>query len=146
MDTPDYVVSPLPGGRFKNLLLTLAPPLVLMYLLRYLIDGGVIPNTNGMASLLLLIPLAFIWLLSDRLIYRKNHTIAVFAQYMIDTNNRKKERRIDFNQVCSVKTNFLGEIVVKDAHGKILLYIEENMENRERLVNRLRSLVQYEKE
>ena len=92
MDTPDYVVSPLPGGRFKNLLLTLAPPLVLMYLLRYLIDGGVIPNTNGMASLLLLIPLAFIWLLSDRLIYRKNHTIAVFAQYMIDTNNRKKER------------------------------------------------------
>ena len=113
-----------------------------MYLLRYLIDCGVIPNPNGMASLLLLIPLAFIWILADRLIYRKNHTISVYAHYVVEVNIWRKERQIQFSQVHNVKKNWLGEIIVKDAAGKRLLCIEENMENRERLINRLQSLVQ----
>ena len=141
MDTPDFVVTPS-GNRMKYLLLTLAPPLVAMYLLRYLIDGGVIPNDNGRASLLLFIPLACIWILMDRLIYRKNHTVSVYAQYMVETNRKHKQRKIEFSQVHSLKKNLLGEIIVKDAAGNTLLCLEENMENRERLVSRLRSLVE----
>ena len=34
MDTPDYVIKPLPGGRTKYLLLTVAPPLLVIFLLR----------------------------------------------------------------------------------------------------------------
>ena len=142
MENPDYVVKPMPGGRLKYMLLTLAPPLVVMYLLRYLIDGGVIPNGNGRAPLLLLIPLAFIWILSNRFIFQKNHSIAVFAHHMVETNMRGKEREILFTQIHSVKTNVLGEVVAKDVNGKILLCIEDNMENRERLTNRLHSLMQ----
>ncbi len=141
MEKPDYVVLPARNG-IKYLLLTLAPPLVVMYFLRYLIEIGIIPNANGLASLWLLIPLAFIWVLMDRLIYRKNHTISVFAHHMVETNIWRKEREILFSQVHSVKNNWLGELIVKDVRGKTLLCIEENMENRERLVNRLRSLVQ----
>ena len=141
MDTPDYVVMPS-RNRLKYLLLTLVPPLGIMYLLRYLINHGIIANANGLASLLLLIPLAFIWVLMDRLIYRKNHTIRVFAHYMVETDMRQRDRHIQFSQVHSVKTNWLGEMIVKDASGKTLLCIEDNMENRERLVNRLQSLTQ----
>lgn len=143
---PDYVVKPLPGGRTKYLLVTLAPPLVVMFLLRYLIDSGIIANMNGKASMLLLIPLVFIWVLSDRLIYRKNHEIAVFVHHMEETNWRGKCRKILFSDVRSVKTNWMGELIVKDEAGKTLLCIEANMENRERLMNRLQSLVQIEKE
>ena len=142
MDTPDYVVKPLPGGRTKYLLLTVAPPLLVIFLLRYLIANGNIPNENGMASLLLLIPLVFIWILSERFIYSKIHSIAVYVHHMTETNRRGKTRDIPFNQVQSVKRNWLGEWVVKDASGKTILRIEENMENRERLINRLQSLVQ----
>ena len=142
MDTADYVVKPLPGGRTKYLLLTVALPLLMIFLLRYLIANGSIPNENGMASLLLLIPLVFIWILSERFIYSKIHSVTVYVHHMTETNRRGKTRDIPFKQVNSVKRNWLGEWVVKDASGKTILRIEENMENRERLINRLQSLVQ----
>ncbi|MBO5783511.1 MAG: hypothetical protein J6R33_00935 [Clostridia bacterium] len=142
MTTPDYVVKPMPGHRIKYLLLTVVPPTVVMYLIRYLIDSGIIPDFDGMSSLLLLIPLAGMWYLANRFLFRKNHSVAVYAHYMVEIDLRQKERRISFDQVHTVKTNLLGETVVKDAKGKMLLCIEENMENRERLMNRLRSLVE----
>ena len=146
MTTPDYVVKPLPGHRVKCLLLTVVPPTVAMYLIRYLIGHGIIPDFDGMSFLLLLIPLAGMWYLANRFILRKNHSVAVYAHYMVEVDLRQKERRISFDQVHAVKTNWLGETVVKDAKGKTLLFLDENMENRERLMNRLQSLVQIEKE
>ena len=142
MEKPTIVLKYVQSGRTKYLLLTLVPSLVLLFLMRHLIGNGHIPNERGLAYLLLLIPLALLWFLTYVFIYRKIHSIAVYEDRLVETDRRGTEHIVYLSSVRSLKTNWLGELVLKDTNGKTLLHIEENMENREQLVHRLQSLVQ----
>ena len=142
MEQPIYVLKRIPQRWTKYQLFTLVPPFVCLLSLLYLNGNGIIPNENRMSVYLLLIPFVLLWVLAYFFIYRKIHIIAVYHDRLVESGWRGKDYVIYLSSVGSVRKNWLGEIVLKDANGETLLCIEENMKNRERLEDQLKSLVQ----
>ena len=121
-------------GRLKYVLLTLLPPLGLMYLFQYLLERRVLPANSITGVLCVALPLVAILFLSHYLIFRKNHTIHVENNTITEVNWRGQEFcRVKASQIQAVRRNFLGEIILLDINGSRLLCIESNMSNLDRL-------------
>ena len=140
MGNSNYVLKYVPRKRIKYQLLTLLPPLACFLLLIRLSITGMLPN--GYSTVFMLIPFTLLWVLTYLFIFRKIHNIAVYTDRLVESGWRGKEYTVYFSSISNIRTNLLGEIILKDAQGKKLLCIEDNLENRERLLEQLQSLVQ----
>ena len=119
-------------GRLKYLLITLAPPVAIEYLLSYLIKSGVFgENIRSKAPIILAVVVSLLVLIIGYfMIFRKNHVIAVKGTVITDHFTFfNKTNTIHISEVKSVKYNLLGEIVLKGADGKTLLTVEKGMTN-----------------
>ena len=119
-------------GRLKYLLITLAPPVAIEYLLSYLIKSGVFgENIRSKAPIILAVVVSLLVLIIGYfMIFRKNHVVTVKGTVITDHLTMfNKTNTIHISEVKSVKYNLLGEIVLKGADGKTLLTVEKGMTN-----------------
>ena len=117
-------------GRMKYLLLTVFPPVLIMALLSKLADYGILPNGETFRYILLCSYIITFPVLGYFLIYKKDHTVDVMDNRIIETGWRQREvSRIKASQIQKVKRNFLNEIILIGEDGKKLLCIESNMDN-----------------
>ena len=117
-------------GRSKYLTLTIAPAILLLYFLTRLLSAGFFPFIEYAGLVSTIISMSFMMLLAYFFIFRKNHTIEIQDNKIIETSFSGKEYcRIKTEQISSIRRNFLNEIVLVDKSGKRLLCVEPNMTN-----------------
>lgn len=117
-------------GRTKYLLLTLVPPLTLMYLLQYLMQCNILPNSSVWRLIYICVAMLTMGFLGYYMIFRKNHQIDINGKTIIETDFRGKQSCcITISQISSVRRNFLNELILLDKGGKKLLSVESNMTN-----------------
>ena len=117
-------------GRMKYLLLTIVPPIALMYFISIILDYGIIINGIIADLVLIYLPMIFMAILGYPLIFRKNHQIEVKDNLIVETDWRQREVcRFRASQIHSIKCNFLNEIIMIDTNGNRLLCVESNMTN-----------------
>lgn len=128
----DFTLTTQQRGRLKYLLITLVIPLVAEYLFSYLINSGVFGSISGRTAYFILVSVVCSLLLvfGYFLIFRKIHTVAVNGTTITDhITVLNKTNTVHISEIKSVKRNFLGEIVLKNADGKTLLTVENGMTN-----------------
>ena len=130
MPKNSFVMRSQKQGRMKYLLLTMVPPIALMYLVSKLLDCCIKLNSVVVDIVLIFLPMTFMMILGYFLIFRKNHQVEVKDNQIIETNWRQHEIcRFKVSQIHSVKRNFLNEIIIVDKNGNRILCVESNMSN-----------------
>ena len=133
MSTNSFLMHPQKAGRMKYLLLTMFPPIGLMYLVMNLMQNGLIPQSKALGMFSIYGSMAIMMVISYFLIWKKNHTIEVKDNTLTEKTWRGElSAKVKTAQIAEYRRNFLGEIVLMDADGKKLLCIESNMTNRDR--------------
>ena len=123
-------------GRMKYLLITMVPPLAVMYLPMLLMQNGLIPPNRILGLSVFYGSMAGMMVISYFTIWRKNHIIEV-----LDNTLREKSWRgpvittVKTSQIAAFRRNFLGEIILLDKENRRLLCIESNMTNHDRFLN-----------
>ena len=123
-------------GRMKYLLITMFPPLAVMYLPMLLMQNGLIPLNRILGLSVFYGSMAGMMVISYFTIWRKNHIIEVR-----DNTLREKSWRgsvittVKTSQIAAFHRNFLGEIILLDKENRRLLCIESNMTNHDRFLN-----------
>ena len=132
MSTNSFLMRPQKAGRMKYLLLTMFPPIGLMYLVMNLMQNGLIPQSKALGMFSIYGSMAIMMVISYFLIWKKNHTIEVKDNTLTEKTWRGElSAKVKTAQIAEYRRNFLGEIVLVDADGKKLLCIESNMTNRD---------------
>lgn len=117
----------------KYLLLTMFPPIGLMYLVMNLMQNGLIPQSKALGMFSIYGSMAIMMVISYFLIWKKNHTIEVKDNTLTEKTWRGElSAKVKTTQIAEYRRNFLGEIILMDVDGKKLLCIESNMTNRSR--------------
>ena len=139
MSSNAFVMQKQRQGELKYLLLTITPPLLAMLLLRWLADTGILPGGETARLIYLSLSMAGMLILGYPLILKKNHSIEVKDNLIIEYDWRQCEvSRIKAAQIHSIKRNILNEIILLDGAGNRLLCIERNMCNFSQFENWLR--------
>ncbi len=118
------------SGRMKYLLLAMGIPALLMWLFQQLLNIGILPKTELLSTIsIYLFPLTAI-VLGYHLVMKKNHSIEIKDNTIVETDWRKKNPRIiKTTQIHCYRQNILGEIILLDKFGIRLLCVENNMTN-----------------
>ena len=133
MSTNSFLMRPQKAGRMKYLILTIFPPIGLMYLVMNLMQNGLIPQIKALGMFSIYGSMAIMMVISYFLIWKKNHTIEVKDNTLTEKNWRSElSVKIKTSQISGYRRNFLGEIILVDANSKKLLCVESNMTNRDR--------------
>lgn len=129
MTDTSFTMSPQRAGRMKYLLLTLACPILLSYILRGLVQYGIIPRFGALPiihSILISVPTL---VGGYFLIFQKLHVLEVQESGITNKDWRGKTFTVQTNQIRSWRRNLLAEIFLLDENGKVLLCVESNMSN-----------------
>ena len=125
-----FVMQTQKKGRLKYVLLSMGIPIVIAYLFSWLLDLSVLPKNRILSYVYLYFPIACMMLLGYTLVLRKNHSLEIKNNTVIETSWTGKEtKRIKVNQIHSYRRNFLQEIILLDEIGNKLLSAEANMTN-----------------
>lgn len=128
----EFVMRTEKQGRIKYLLLTIAPYLILMQLFVQLTEAGILPRGKILSQVYVYLPLALMCVASYFLILKKNHTIEVSDQGLIEEDWHGKFHTISVHKIRSVRRNWLGELRLLDEDGRVLVCVETNMSNYDR--------------
>ena len=133
MSTNSFLMRPQKAGRMKYLLLTMFPPIGLMYLVMNLMQNGLIPQSKALGMFSIYGSMAIMMVISYFLIWKKNHTIEVKDNTLTEKSWRGNiAAKVKSSQIAAFRRNLLDEIVLVDADSKKLLCVESNMTNRDR--------------
>ena len=133
MSTNSFLMRPQKAGRMKYLLLTIFPPIGLMYLVMNLMQNGLIPQSKALGMFSIYGSMAIMMVISYFLIWKKNHTIEVKDNTLTEKSWRGNiAAKVKSSQIAAFRRNLLDEIVLVDADSKKLLCVESNMTNRDR--------------
>ena len=125
-----FFMYPQKTGRIKYLNLVLGFPILLMYLFLQFVRAGILPQGKVLAQIYIYLPLAVMLVLSYHLIMKKNHSIEVRDNAILETDWRNQPlSRIKSVQIQSFRQNLLDELILLDKSGNKLLCVESNMTN-----------------
>ena len=116
-------------GRMKYLLLTVFPPIAVIYLCTGLIELGILPVSEITRYFLLAFWAIMMGTLGYFLIFKKNHQLDINDNTITETDWRCRVTQIPVSHVRSFRRNWLKEYILLDENGKRLVCIETNMEN-----------------
>ena len=127
-------------GRMKYLLITIVPPLAVMYLPMLLMQNGLIPPNRILGLSVFYGSMAGMVIISYFMIWKKNHIIEVRDNTLTEKSWRGTViTTVKTSLVAASHRNFLGEIILLDKENRRLLCIESNMTNRDRFEQWLKS-------
>ena len=122
-------------GRMKYLLITMVPPLAVMYLPMLLMQNGLIPPNRILGLSVFYGSMAGMMVISYFMIWKKNHIIEVRDNTLTEKSWRGPViTTVKTSQIAAFRRNFLGEIILLDKENRRLLCIESNMTNRDRFL------------
>ena len=130
-----FKLEPGKKGRLKYLAMTLLPAYALTKVAGRLASAGVLPASDLTGCVTMIISLALMSTLGYFLVLRKNHIIEVGELSVSEKDWQGKCRIIPIGKIRGMKRNILNEILLTDESGKVLLCVESNMENRDKLVS-----------
>ena len=124
----------------KYLLITIVPPLAVMYLPMLLMQNGLIPPNRILGLSVFYGSMAGMVIISYFMIWKKNHIIEVRDNTLTEKSWRGTViTTVKTSLVAASHRNFLGEIILLDKENRRLLCIESNMTNRDRFEQWLKS-------
>ena len=130
MPTNAFTMYVQKRGRMKYLLLTVIPPMILMYVFSRFFYFCVELDSDVTSCILILLFIAIMLPLGYFLIIKKNHQIVVKDNQIIEIDWQQHEVcSVKVSQIHSIKCNFLNELILLDENGKRLLCVESNMYN-----------------
>ena len=124
-----FTMSTRKPGRMKYLLLTVFPPIAVIYLCTGLIELGILPVSEITRYFLLAFWAIMMGTLGYFLIFKKNHQLDINDNTIAETDWRCRVTQIPVSHVRSFRRNWLKEYILLDENGKRLVCIETNMEN-----------------
>ena len=124
-----FTMSTRKPGRMKYLLLTVFPPIAVIYLCTGLIELGILPVSEITRYFLLAVWAIMMGTLGYFLIFKKNHQLDINDNTITETDWRCRVTQIPVSHVRSFRRNWLKEYILLDENGKRLVCIETNMEN-----------------
>ena len=124
-----FTMSTRKPGRMKYLLLTVFPPIAVIYLCTGLIELGILPVSEITRYFLLAVWAIMMGTLGYFLIFKKNHQLDINDNTITETDWRYRVTQIPVSHVRSFRRNWLKEYILLDENGKRLVCIETNMEN-----------------
>ena len=124
-----FTMSTRKPGRMKYLLLTVFPPVAVIYLCTGLIELGILPVSEITRYFLLAVWAIMMGTLGYFLIFKKNHQLDINDNTITETDWRCRVTQISVSHVRSFRRNWLKEYILLDENGKRLVCIETNMEN-----------------
>ena len=124
-----FTMSTRKPGRMKYLLLTVFPPVAVIYLCTGLIELGILPVSEITRYFLLAVWAIMMGTLGYFLIFKKNHQLDINDNTITETDWRCRVTQIPVSHVRSFRRNWLKEYILLDENGKRLVCIETNMEN-----------------
>ena len=124
-----FTMSTRKPGRMKYLLLTVFPPVAVIYLCIGLIELGILPVSEITRYFLLAVWAIMMGTLGYFLIFKKNHQLDINDNTITETDWRCRVTQIPVSHVRSFRRNWLKEYILLDENGKRLVCIETNMEN-----------------
>ena len=124
-----FTMSTRKPGRMKYLLLTVFPPIAVIYLCTGLIELGILPVSEITRYFLLAFWAIMMGTLGYFLIFKKNHQLDINDNTITETDWRCRVTQIPLSHVRSFRRNWLKEYILLDENGKRLVCIETNMEN-----------------
>ena len=124
-----FTMSTRKPGRMKYLLLTVFPPIAVIYLCTGLIELGILPVSEITRYFLLAFWTIMMGTLGYFLIFKKNHQLDINDNTITETDWRCRVTQIPVSHVRSFRRNWLKEYILLDENGKRLVCIETNMEN-----------------
>ena len=124
-----FTMSTRKPGRMKYLLLTVFPPIAVIYLCTGLIELGILPVSEITRYFLLAFWAIMMGTLGYFLIFKKNHQLDINDNTITETDWRCRVTQIPVSHVRSFRRNWLKEYILLDENGKRLVCIETNMEN-----------------
>lgn len=117
------------SGRMKYLLLTVFPPIVVVYLCVGLKELGVLPGGELWSYVCLLIWTTMMIILGYFLIFKKNHQLDINDNTIIEKDWRGRNTQISVSHIRGFRRNWLKEYILVDENSKQLLCVEANIEN-----------------
>ena len=128
MSDTSFTMSPMKQGRMKYLILTVFSPVLVSYGWLWLAETGMLPQNRVTATLSMILQVSFMCVLGFFLILRKNHSLEVQEHCILHTDwRRRSASAIQANQIRSYRRNFMGELLLLDEAGKVLICVEPNM-------------------
>ena len=124
-----FTMSTRKPGRMKYLLLTVFPPVAVIYLCTGLIELGILPVSEITRYFLLAVWAIMMGTLGYFLIFKKNHQLDINDNTITETDWRCRVTQRPVSHVRSFRRNWLKEYILLDENGKRLVCIETNMEN-----------------
>ena len=124
-----FKMEPGKNGRLKYLILTILPAVLTMNLIGKLAGAGILPTSDLTGFLSMSLSLILMGTLGYFLILRKNHTLDFSDISVAEKDWQGNCRIIAAGRIRSRKKNLLGETLLLDEKGKVLLCVESNMEN-----------------
>ena len=124
-----FTMSTRKPGRMKYLLLTVFPPVAVIYLCIGLIELGILPVSEITRYFLLAVWAIMMGKLGYFLIFKKNHQLDINDNTITETDWRCRVTQLPVSHVRSFRRNWLKEYILLDENGKRLVCIETNMEN-----------------
>ena len=124
-----FTMSTRKPGRMKYLLLTVFPPVAVIYLCTGLIELGILPVSEITRYFLLAVWAIMMGTLGYFLIFKKNHQLDINDNTITETDWRCRVTQFPVSHVRSFRRNWLKEYILLDENGKRLVCIETNMEN-----------------
>ena len=124
-----FTMSTRKLGRMKYLLLTVFPPVAVIYLCAGLIELGILPVSEITRYFLLAVWAIMMGTLGYFLIFKKNHQLDINDNTITETDWRCRVTQLPVSHVRSFRRNWLKEYILLDENGKRLVCIETNMEN-----------------
>ena len=124
-----FTMSTRKPGRMKYRLLTVFPPIAVIYLCTGLIELGILPVSEITRYFLLAFWAIMMGTLGYFLIFKKNHQLDINDNTITETDWRCRVTQIPVSHVRSFRRNWLKEYILLDENGKRLVCIETNMEN-----------------
>ena len=124
-----FTMSTRKPGRMKYLLLTVFPPVAVIYLCTGLIELGILPVSEITRYFLLAVWAIMMGTLGYFLIFKKNHQLDINDNTITETDWRCRVTQLPVSHVRSFRRNWLKEYILLDENGKRLVCIETNMEN-----------------
>ena len=124
-----FTMSTRKPGRMKYLLLTVFPPVAVIYLCIGLIELGILPVSEITRYFLLAVWAIMMGTLGYFLIFKKNHQLDINDNTITETDWRCRVTQLPVSHVRSFRRNWLKEYILLDENGKRLVCIETNMEN-----------------
>ena len=130
MADTSFTMSPMRQGRMKYLILTVFSSVLVSYGWLWLTEIGVLPKNRVTATLGMILQVSLLCVLGFFLILRKNHSLEVQEHCILHTDwRRRAASTIQTNQIRSFRRNLMGELLLLDENGKVLICVEPNMSN-----------------